>query len=236
MHWSQIKHWSREQDVPLRRETHFDGRVVWCFRDRPGSVHQMFAETAAKYPDQQALVGEDGILTYAELEDRTSRIAGGLMAAGLEKGERVALLMGNRFAFVEVYLARARAGLVCVPMNPRQRRQEIAYAATQCGASAIIFEAELGENIPDGTDIPTVRNIWSAYGAGGEPYEALAAEGPVAPVAVDEEDCAVILYTSGTTGRPKGAMLTHINIVHSALHFAYSMDFEAGDRNLLAVP
>ncbi|MEM7191222.1 MAG: fatty acid--CoA ligase family protein, partial [Pseudomonadota bacterium] len=107
---------------------------------------------------------------------------------------------------------------------------------TQCGASAIIFEAELGENIPDGTDIPTVRNIWSAYGAGGEPYEALAAEGPVAPVEVDEEDCAVILYTSGTTGRPKGAMLTHINIVHSALHFAYSMDFEAGDRNLLAVP
>ncbi|MEM6664618.1 MAG: class I adenylate-forming enzyme family protein, partial [Pseudomonadota bacterium] len=222
-------HWSTVQDIPLRRETHFDGRVVLCFRDRPASVHQMFADSVARHPDQQALVGEDGTLTYAELEDRTARIAGGLMAAGLQKGERVALLMGNRFAFVEVYLACVRAGLVCVPMNPRQRAQEIAYAATQCGAAAIVFEADLAGNIPRGQDIPTVRNIWAAYGntatTDADPYELLLAEAPVAPVDVAEEDTAVILYTSGTTGRPKGAMLTHLGIVHSSLHFAYSMGF-----------
>jgi acyl-CoA synthetase (AMP-forming)/AMP-acid ligase II len=161
-----------------------------------------------------------------------------LTAAGLGKGERVALLMGNRFAFVEVYLACQRAGLVTVPMNIRQPAPEIAYAATQCGASAIVFDAELAGNIPADADIRTVRRLFAAYGDAprGDRYEDLAAREPMPPAEVDEEDCAVILYTSGTTGRPKGAMLTHFNIVHSSLHFAYSMDFEAGDRNLLAVP
>ncbi|MEM7060358.1 MAG: class I adenylate-forming enzyme family protein [Pseudomonadota bacterium] len=222
--------------MDLRNETHFDGRVLPCFADRPKSVHQMFADTVAAHPDRDALVGEDGVLSYAALDDRIARIAGGLMDAGLERGERVALLMGNRFAFVEVYLACARVGLISVPMNPRQRAQEIAFAVGQCGAAAVIFEAELAGNIPPSAQIPTVRHIWSAYGPGGEPYEALAAHNPVPPIEVDEEDCAVILYTSGTTGRPKGAMLTHLNIVHSSLHFAYSMEFAPGDRNLLAVP
>ena len=200
----------------------------------------MFAATVAAHPDQQALVGEDATLSYAQLNDRIARIAGGLMAAGLTKGERVALLMGNRFAFVEVLLACARAGLVCVPMNPRQRRQEIAYAVGQCGAAAVVFEAELANNIPESKDIPSVRALWVAYGDApalrAEPFEILASEAPVAAVEVDQDDCAVILYTSGTTGRPKGAMLTHLNIVHSSLHFAYSMEFAPGDRNLLAVP
>ena len=229
-------HWREEQPAPMRREVHFDGRVVWCLADRPRSVWQMFSDIAEKHPDQDCLVGEEGVLSYADLKDRASRVAGGLMASGLEKGERVALLMGNRFAFVEAFLACQSAGLVCVPMNPRQRPQEIAYAATQCGAAAIIYDADLSGNVPEGTDIPTVCHLWSAYGDGGEPYEALRAEAPVAPVEVGEEDCAALLYTSGTTGRPKGAMLTHLGIVHSSLHFAMSMEFEAGDRNLLAVP
>lgn len=231
-------HWRDEQPVEQRHEVHFDGRVVRCFRDRPKSVHEMFAQAVAAHPEQDALVGEEGVVSYAELSERTARIAAGLIAAGLKKGERLAMLTGNRFAFVEVYLACQRAGIVCVPMNPRQPAPEIAYAAGQCGAAAIVFEAELAANIPARADIPTVRHIWSAYGEidHAKRYEDLAANDPAEPVDVSEEDCAVILYTSGTTGRPKGAMLTHLNIVHSSLHFAMSMDFEAGDRNLLAVP
>ena len=235
---TEARHWRDLQPLAMRRETHFDGRVVWCFTDRPSSVHEMFATAAAAHPDQDALVGEEGRVTYADLEARTARIAAGLTAAGLAKGERVAMLIGNRFAFVEVYLACQRAGLVTVPLNTRQPAPEIAYAATQCGASAIIFDAELSDNIPANDQIPTVRHLFSAYGETDRaaPYEALAEAAPVDPVEVDEEDTAVILYTSGTTGRPKGAMLTHFNIAHSSLHFACSMGFEAGDRNLLAVP
>ena len=121
-------------------------------------------------------------------------------------------------------------------MNPRQPAPEIAYAANQCGAAAIVVEANLAGNLPPTSDIPTVSNIWSAYGPGGEPWEMLLSEGPIAPVKVAEDDVATLLYTSGTTGRPKGAMLTHLGIVHSSLHFARSMTFGPGDRNLLAVP
>ncbi len=232
-------HWRDEQPLDLRREAHF-GRVVTCFRDRPRSVHAMFAAAAAADPGQDALVGEEGTLSYRELEARTARIAGGLVRAGITPGERLALLMGNRFAFVEALLACQRIGVVTVPLNPRQPAPEIAYALTQCGAAALVFDAELAGNLPDPAETPSVRRRWSAYGpvpgldAGR--YEELAEAPPADAVAVEEEAPAVLLYTSGTTGRPKGAMLTHLNIVHSALHLAHSMEFRAGDRSLLAVP
>ena len=230
-------HWQDEQPVELRREAHF-GRVVRCFAGRPASVHAMFAAAAAAHPGNEALRGEEGSASYRDLEARTARIAGGLVRAGLAPGERVALLMGNRFAFVEALLACQRIGAVLVPLNPRQPAPEIAYALNQCGAAALIFDAELAPNLPDPAETPIVRRRWSAYGEGpsAERYETLAEGPPADPVAVDEEAPAILVYTSGTTGRPKGAMLTHLNIVHSALHLAHSMDFAPGDRSLLAVP
>ena len=230
-------HWREEQPVPLRREVHFGDRVVWCFANRPGSVWEMFAASATAFPDQEALAGDEGRVSYGALADRAARLAAGFAAAGIERGERIALVMGNRFAFVEVFLACQYLGAVCVPMNPRQPAPEIAFAANQCGAAAIVVEAELGGNVPAPEGIPTVRRIWSAYGEvqGASCLEDLDGA-PAGPSEVSEEDCATILYTSGTTGRPKGAMLTHLGIVHSSLHFAMSMEMEAADRSLLAVP
>lgn len=232
-------HWRDEQPVELRREAHF-GRVVTCFADRPRSLHAMFAEAAAAHPAEDALAGEEGTVSYRDLAARTARIAGGLGRAGMAPGERVALLMGNRFAFVETLLACARIGAVTVPLNPRQPAPEIAYALNQCGAAGLVFDAELAGNLPSAAETPTVRRRWSAYGPvsglGADRYEALADAPPADAVATDEEAPAILVYTSGTTGRPKGAMLTHLNIVHSALHFANSMEFHPGDRSLLAVP
>ena len=230
-------HWREEQPIPTRLESHF-GRVLPCFADRPRSVHALFAATASAHPAQEALVGEEGSVSYAGLEARTAQIAGGLLAAGIAPGDRVALLMGNRFAFVETYLACQRIGAVTVPLNTRQPAPEVAYACGQSGAAAIVFDAELAAQIPAPGEIPTVRRRFAAYGTaeGAESFEELADHAPADPVEVAEDACAVILYTSGTTGRPKGAMLTHLNIVHSALHFVHSMEFRPGDRNLLAVP
>ncbi len=231
-------HWREEQPLNIRREVHFDNRVIWCFSERPGSVHDLFAEAASAYPDNEALAGEEGTQTYAELLARTARIAGGLTAAGVACGDRVAFMLGNRFAFVEALLACQRIGAIAVPLNIRQPAPEIAYAVNQCGAAAIIFQDDLVENLPEPDDVPTVRArfVVGAPVPGAGSFDDLAKAAPVDPVDVSEEDCAVILYTSGTTGRPKGAMLTHLNIVHSALHFACSMNFKAADRNLLAVP
>ncbi|MFK7944269.1 MAG: class I adenylate-forming enzyme family protein [Paracoccaceae bacterium] len=230
-------HWSEEQPTLRRREVHFGDRVVWCFSDRPGSVWAMFAASVAACPDAEVLSGDEGSVSYAELADKTTRMAAGMAKAGISQGDRVALLMGNRFAFVEVFLACQCLGAVCVPLNPRQPAPEIAYAANQCGASAIVVEADLGGNLPARGDIPTVRHIWAAYGElpGAAILEDVDGTAMDA-VEVSEDDCATILYTSGTTGRPKGAMLTHLGIVHSSLHFAMSMEMQARDRSLLAVP
>ncbi len=237
-----MAHWRDRQQVAMRRETHFDGRVVSCFTDRPRSVWQMFAATADAHPDQEALAGEEGSVSYFELHERAARLGANFLRDGLKKGDRIAVLLGNRFAFVEIYLACAWAGLVMVPLNTRQPAPEIAYACNQCTAAALVFDTGLAGNIPNKTQITTVLH---RYSVGGDVdwAERLDQDAPTQtrftpsiPTEVDEEDTAVILYTSGTTGRPKGAMLTHFNIVHSALHFAYSMDFEPGDRNLLAVP
>ena len=222
----------------VREEIHYDGRRVLCFADRPATLHRMIADMAEAYPEQDALVGEEGVVSYAGLVDRAARIAGGLVAAGVEKGDRVALLMGNRFAFVEALAACQRIGAVCVPMNPLQRAPELAFALNQCGARALIFDAEFGPNLPAPEDTPTLARRFSAYGAtaGAATYESLGDAAP-APVAdCLEEETAVLLYTSGTTGRPKGAMLTHLSMIHSSLHFRYSFEVGPGDRRLLAVP
>lgn len=232
-------HWRDEQSVELRHEVHF-GRVVRCFAERPRSFHGMFAASAGANPDADALVTEKCTLSYCELEARSARMAGGLAAGGIRPGDRVALLIGNRPAYVEALLACQRIGAVTVPLNPRQRAPEIAFALNQCGAAALIFEYELASNLPEKAEIRTVdtARMWSLDAPNGDlpRFEALAEAPPAEPVVVDEDATAVILYTSGTTGRPKGAMLTHFNIVHSALHFAHSMEFHGGDRSLLAVP
>lgn len=222
----------------IRYEAHYGDRVIPCFAERPANLHAMIAASAAAHPDLPALIGEEGTVSYAAMMDRTARIAGGLLADGIEPGERVALLMGNRFAFVETFVACQRVGVVAVPLNPLQKAQEIAYAVNQCKAAALVHDAALAPNLPAAADVPTLRRRYAAYGeaAGSASYEALAASAPADPVERAEEEVAALLYTSGTTGRPKGAMLTHLSIVHSSMHFAFSMEMRAGDRNLMAVP
>ena len=107
-------HWRDLQAFPQRLETHFDGRVVSCFSERPRSVWEMFLAAAASHPNQDALVGDQGSCTYSELEQRAKQIATSLTSKGLEKGDRVGVLLGNGFEFVEIYLACAYAGLVMV--------------------------------------------------------------------------------------------------------------------------
>ena len=224
--------WLERQPVPVRRERHFGDRVTTCFAERPETLHHMLAAAMAEAGDADALVGEEGRASHAGTLARAAEIAGGLAALGVARGDRVAFLLGNRFAFVEAWLACLRLGAVAVPINPRWAPGEIAYACTHAGAKVLIHEAELADRLPPEAETPTlVRRLPVADDA---PLLAGHAPGPETPG--EEEDCAVILYTSGTTGRPKGAMLTHLNLVHSVLHFRYGMDVRAGDRTLLSVP
>jgi len=223
---------------PIRLETHF-GRAMRCFAERPAHVDAMLAAIVARHPEREALVDGEHRLDYARLDRVTERVAGHFRRLGVGRGDRVALLLANEREFVYALLATLRVGAIAVPINVREPGPELAFILGQCGAKAIVFDAGLADRLPSPSDLPalTVRlSVGSATGA--TPFEELleARSPSLLRSEPREEEPAVILYTSGTTGRPKGAMLTHLNLIHSVLHYRVCMRLTATDRSLLAVP
>ena len=167
---------------------------------------------------------------------RPSRRA--LHRLGVAPGDRVVLFLPNDREFVYALLAGWRLGAVAVPVNVREQRPELAFILAQCAAKAIMFDASLADRLPSrqrGCRSPCE----SARGPAGATTldELLETRSPAAPAADPaRRRRSVILYTSGTTGRPKGAMLTHLNLIHSVLHYRTCMRLTAADRSLLAVP
>lgn len=231
--------WDLGPSISIRNEAHFGDRVVRCFAERAAHTYAIFATTLARHPDNEALVAGDTRLSYRQLATESDRVAAGLVAHGIAAGDRVGMLLGNRIEFVTTLLACLRIGAICVPLGTRLQTPEIAYILDHCGAAVLVHEADLAERLPPAADLPKLKHrfsVGSGNGAGSQPFVQLLQDAipPIAEPA--EEDTAVILYTSGTTGRPKGAMLAHVNIVHSALHFQYCMGLTPADRSLLAVP
>lgn len=224
-------------------ETHYDGREVRCYAERPADLAALFRDLVARFPERDAVVAGDERLSFTALDGRIARIAGGLAALGVGPGDRVALLLHNGWAFVASLLACNRLGAICVPIGIRQRRAELEFLLTDCGAAVLIHEAALAESVPAADAVPDLRLRFCVGGraSGARPFEDLLAGNPMATGAaidpeINPEDVAVILYTSGTTGRPKGAMLTHFGIVQSSLAFSRCLSFTEAERALAAIP
>ena len=227
-----------------RREAHYGDRMVSCFVGRPGSLPGMLDAAIAANPDGEAIVCGDIRWTWSEVGARTAVIAGGLAERGIAAGDRVALLLGNRADFVLALFAVLRLGAIAVPLSIRYQTPEIAFALNDCGAALLIHEADLAARLPRPDEIAGVRARVAAGGGetdsradGAEPWGALTQARPLgASAPVHEEDTAIILYTSGTTGRPKGAMLTHLSLISSALVFKHCFALTRVDRSIAAVP
>lgn len=224
--------------APLRRERHYADRVVDCYIDRPNNVFGMFAEAVAKHPENKALVCDDRRMTYAELSEQVACVAAGLAAQGVGQGDRVALLLGNGVPFVVVIYAAAQIGAVTVPLSIRDQRPGIAHALANSGAKAIVTEAEFTPLVPDTDDAPELTIRISVGSASGFiDYQTLLSHSALSvSAAPNEEDTASILYTSGTTGVPKGAMLTGLGIIHSASNFVHLMGLGPNDCTIMVVP
>jgi acyl-CoA synthetase (AMP-forming)/AMP-acid ligase II len=223
-----------ENTPAMRREAHFGDRLVRCFAERPGSLHELFAAAVAADPAHEALVCGEQRLTYGQLDAEVGRIAAGLAQAGIAKGDRVGLLLGNRIEFVVAIFACARLGAVFVPINVRDQMPGIRHALGHSGAKALLFEAAVADRLPPQDALPDLAH---RFDVDGRAYQALRDNGTITQaVPVDEEDVAGIAFTSGTTGVPKGAMLTHLGLVHSALHLELITGVTAADRSIMAVP
>ena len=184
-------------------------------------------EFARCSPRRVAVVDQDRQLTFAELDDRSNRLACALLAAGLSAGDRVAVLSWNRLEFVEVATGIAKAGLLMVPLNPRGVAQEHAYIMDHSATRALIVDDQLlaaAEDITDGLDPVLVLGTDGQ----GRPYEQVIARArandPAASPPEREPFC--IQYTSGTTGKPKGVLLSHRSRVFTM--FAGGLDWGIG--------
>src|SRR6185437_6902073 len=210
--------WSHYPIPAMRLEARFGDRVVPAFCERPKSVWGMVADAARRNPHGEALVCGDVRMNWHEVAQRSARIAGGLHELGVRAGDRIALLLGNRIEFVLAMFAASHLGAIVVLLGTRQQKPEIAHVLTDCGAMMLIHEVSLSDRLPDPADVSELRYRIAIGDSGVSAFADLANSAPLpAPAEVGEEDTAMILYTSGTTGRPKGAMLAHCNIIHSAM-------------------
>ncbi len=197
---------------------------------------------ALRFPRRAALACGERELTWSGLDARVDRLAAAFEAAGLGRGDRVAILMGNRPEYFELYFACARAGLIAVPLNYRLTPVEAAQLLAAAEPRVLVVEgghAALATAAVAGFGRPLP--LWRV--GDGEPvaadcYEARIAAAPAAPVPSrgNERDTLAIFFTSGTTGLPKGAMVSHYNLEMNGYNHAIADAAVASDVNLVATP
>jgi acyl-CoA synthetase (AMP-forming)/AMP-acid ligase II len=185
------------------------------------TLKSIIQKTCKQFSSRPAISNGQRTYTYAELKNRSVRLANALLAQGLKKGDRVAILMSNRIEHIELDMAIALAGLIKVPLNYRLHAKEQEYILSHSGAAVLIGEENLIQRVT--TRIPCIKagkeyEDWIASFSNQEPEDT-----------IDEDDIYAIMYTSGTTGRPKGVMLSHRNFISGALSLIMACNLSHDD-------
>jgi len=207
------------------------------------NIGGMLARNARRHPDKECLVYGKLRYTYRDFNLSVNRLANAMAGLGLGKGEKVALMMQNSDRYVMVFMAAMKLGAVAVPINFRLAAPEVEYILNHSDSVILFFDPEYGELIAslEGR-IPGVRHL-VLTGTGEQPPNAIkwddlmaGAVGEEPGVDVDEWDDCEILYTSGTTGRPKGALFDHHRVIHVGVAMVVHMAINPRDRLLHVAP
>ena len=184
------------------------------------NIANLFVRNSRRHADRPALaLGSDVILSHRQLVQRSAAIAGKLrQSLGLRPADRVALIMRNVPEYIELLLAGWYAGLTVVPINSKLHAREFEYILRHAGAKLCFVTPDLIDTVGAIDGLERIIEI------GSPEYEALRTGDPVPMTAVDPDDVAWLFYTSGTTGRPKGAMLTHRNLLAMTLSYFADVD------------
>jgi len=192
------------------------------------------------FPRKIALTFENRRYTYADLDVWSNRVAEGLAALGIGRGDRVALFLPNIPEFAAAYLGIQKLGAVAVSLNSTLRREETRFILDDSGAMALFTTEALRDRV-DKEALPNLGHVIIAEGAAGDGDLALegllaGTTGEITAAVMDRDDPSAILYTSGTTGEPKGACLSHGNVISNMHAFNYNCGMRPDDRMLLFLP
>lgn len=196
------------------------------------TIGSLFATRAALTPDRKALIDGDRSLSYLELDQRTDRLAAAFAGLGLNSGDRVAILSRNCLEYLEVILAAAKSGLIVAALNWRLGERELAHCINLVEPELIISQPEFAPGL-QGLDISVPRHLTL-----GDEYQALIDTSTSAPPprCTDPEVGLIILYTSGTTGLPKGALISHRAMIARGLILSGDLQVPFGDNFIAWAP
>jgi long-chain acyl-CoA synthetase len=221
------------------------GRDVKLFVERPTNVYEMLVHSVEQFPAKEALIKDKTRLTYRELKDAVDTVASNLIQMEIKKEDRIAILLGNDIEFVLTVLACAKIGVVFVPLNIKLTASDLIYMLTDSDSKILITSSELVKPLEDwlirSRRIDTCLLIDGQQPSKGMylfKEQLLKNTSKVnAPFSEPSEtDTLYIMYTSGTTGLPKGAIGSHINVIHSCLSYKYVLKTNDEVRTLIAVP
>lgn len=204
------------------------------------SFGRLVEHHADRFGSHPAVAYGETTVSYGELDQRARHAAGALRASGVRKGDVLAVLLHNSLGFVDTMLGAAYLGAIFMPLNWRLSPAEIAYVVNHSGAVAIVSEPELDHSVGPSADHPGVTAYLHAEGDGADRWQPLAAlmaasrEEPCARA--EPSDVLRLMYTSGTTARPKGVMITHGNVEAKCAAHAVELDLSRADRGLVAGP
>ena len=190
------------------------------------TVGALFLQAARQWPTKEALVEGSTVLTHEEAAARALAVAHRLIQWGIRPGDRVALALPNGWRYAVAYAGVQLAGGVAVLVNTRFAPTEITHVLTDSGSRVVVVDAEIAPRVPEVCPHLDVEGL-TASGPGSSQPPGLEA---------DTDDVANILYTSGTTGRPKGAMQTHGNLLFNAAAVGSVLGVRAEDRTLVVAP
>ena len=201
------------------------------------SLGHWFAARATNTPNRRALTFEGTTWTFAEMLHRIDCLAGDLEQGGVCPGDRVAFIGLNQPAFFETLFAAARLGAIFVPLNFRLTGPELSFIINDAGVHTLVADEmhlPLVESVRG--DLPVRRYLSDGRAEGWEPLHTTGGRPRAAAQAVDPDDVAIIMYTSGTTGLPKGAMLTHANLWWNNTNAMHQFDVLEDDVTLVVAP
>jgi long-chain acyl-CoA synthetase len=227
-------------DVVVEKQFGLDLKV---YKKRPLTVIDVFNNAVESFSSKEALVCEDERITYCHLQDMVNRMVVSFdVRCNIMPDDRIAILLDNSIQFCVSVLAAIQSGAIGVPLNARLEAMEIAYMLNHSRAKILITDytqwAKVKDTIKQLDFLETVFLDAEFVPPGIEAYSSLLSyKAPKQiPFEKNEEDVAIIMYTSGTTGTPKGANITHLNIIHSILSYSRIMRTGNKDKTLVAVP